>query len=68
MNKTLTLLGSCALLSACAATTPGPLASQPVPAPILQQNQPAAPLPPAASQPLPQPPASIALRIGTGEN
>lgn len=58
MKNTLTLLGSCALLSACAATTPGQLASQPVPAPILQQNQPAAPLPPAASQPLPQPPAS----------
>ncbi len=58
MKNTLTLLGSCALLSACAATTPGPLASQPVPAPILQQNQPAAPLPPAASQPLPQPLAS----------
>ncbi|MBP7582115.1 MAG: DUF1615 domain-containing protein [Vogesella sp.] len=45
------------MLAACA-TPVSPLASQPVPAPILQQNQPATPLPPVSSQPLPQTPAS----------
>lgn len=57
MKKLLCLLGSSGMLAACA-TPVSPLASQPVPAPILQQNQPATPLPPVSSQPLPQAPAS----------
>ena len=57
MKKLLCLLGSSGMLAACA-TPLSPLASQPVPAPIVQQNQPAAPLPPVTSQPLPQAPAS----------
>lgn len=57
MKHALTVLGSTALLSACA-VTPGQMASQPLPAPIVQQNQPAATLPPAASQPEPAAPVS----------
>ena len=57
MKKLLCLLGSSGMLAACA-TPVSPLASQPIPAPILQQNQPAAPLPPVSGQPLPQAPAS----------
>ncbi len=51
MKKLLCLLGSSGMLAACA-TPVSPLASQPVPAPIIQQNAPSSTLPAPASAPV----------------